>query len=111
MRWARQNPGVPEMAGWVDRPGLAEVIAVAAEELGVDPSLWIPGRRVAATERALVVWVCVRVYGYRGKELADALGYRSSSSMQVALERGEGTPKLGRAAKRLGRGVRERWEG
>ena len=110
MRWTQRHPGVPQMEDWVDRPELADVISAAAEALEVDPASWTPGRRSASTERALVVSLCVRRYGYRGKELADALGYRSSSSVQTALARVDGSPKLARASKSLARAVRKRLE-
>lgn len=55
---------------------------------------------------SLVTYLAFKTYGYRGKELADALGYRSTTSIAVAAKRVEASPALVRAWRRLAREVR-----
>ena len=98
----------PEMLasrGWLDRPGLDDLIAVSAGVLDVDCSDWVPGRRSTTADRALVTYLAFKTYGYRGKELSDAMGYRSSTSIHLAAKRVEQSPALLRAWRRLRREV------
>ena len=55
-----------------------------------------------------MAFVAMTTYGYRGKELSDALGYRSQSSVPAAIRRVESSTSLRRAAGRLRRAVSER---
>ena len=52
--------------------------------------------------------MAMKAYGYRGKELSDALGYRSQPSVPAAIRRVESSTSLRRAAVRLRRAVAER---
>ena len=86
-------------------PGLDDLIAVSAGVLDVDCSDWVPGRRSTTADRALVTYLAFKTYGYRGKELSDAMGYRSSTSIQLAAKRVEQSPALLRVWRRLRREV------
>ena len=104
----KDQPGQPAATPWIDRPGLDEVISAAADKLDADASSWVAGRRLVTADRALVAFVAMKAYGYRGKELSDALGYRSQSSVPAAIRRVESSTSLRRAAGRLRRAVAER---
>ena len=52
-----------------------------------------------------MVHLAFKSYGHRGKELSDAIGYRSSTSVQLAAKRVEQSPALLRAWRRLRREV------
>ena len=45
------------------------------ERVDADASAWFAGRRIISADRELVAFVAMTTYGYRGKELSDALGY------------------------------------
>ena len=68
------------------------------ERVDADASAWFAGRRIISADRALVAFVAMTTYGYRGKELSDALGYRSQSSVPAAIRRVESSTSLRRAA-------------
>ena len=104
--WVEKHPGVAETEGWIDRPELAVVVATAAEVLGVDVAVWSEGRRSDSAGRALVATLCEEAYGYRGRVVAEALGYRSTSSVAACLKRIRGSISLMSACRRLVRSVR-----
>ena len=50
---------------------------------------------------ALVAMLCEEAYGYRGRVVAEALGYRSTSSVAACLKRIRGSTSLMSAYRRL----------
>ena len=87
----------------IDRPGIRCRLAIP--DSGARPQRF-PGRRSATAERALVTYLACETYGYRGKELSDAMGYRDSSSVARSATRAEGSPALLRAWRKLAREVK-----
>ena len=63
-------------------------------------------KRLSWLERALVTYLGFKTYGYRGKELSDAMGYRDSSSVARSATRVEGSPALLRVWRKLAREVK-----
>lgn len=71
------------------RPGLEAVIAVVATHYSVDPSTWTPGRRHDVVPRSVAAFLGRHVAGAAARDVAAALGYRSTSSVSVACRRVE----------------------
>ena len=66
----------------------------------ISPCCLDAGPQGASTERSSMVIVYLRGYGDRGKELANALGYRSSSSIPTALAQIDDSLTLARAVRK-----------
>jgi len=58
-------------------------------QLGVDPTLWSPGRRIDDASRAVAAYLARRRFGYPAGEVTQALGYRSANRITRAMARGE----------------------
>jgi len=87
------HPEVPGLTRLRGRPSLSCVIAEVARRSGSDPSRWAPRRRCDEPARALAAYLARRVAGIPSPQIAEALGYRSISSVSVACRRIEGAPR------------------
>jgi len=74
---------------------------MVAKELGVERLAWVPGRRSQDASRTLAAYLARHGYGYGGKLIADALGYRDGGSVAHAVRRVVSNRKLSAEAKRL----------
>ncbi|MBI4580821.1 MAG: transposase [Planctomycetes bacterium] len=88
------------------RPGLSRVVQAVAEAFGADRSTWSAGRRSDDVARAAAAWLARRRFGYRAREVADALGYTSHGGVVAAIQRVEAAwPRLERTLKAVERGI------
>ena len=85
----------------LDRPELATVVQRCAEALNAEPTDWAPGRRSRTPDRALTAFICRRRLGYRGSEVAAALGYQNGAGVNKAIQRVNDSKSLASAFKRL----------
>jgi len=105
---ASVNEPDPEVTGsrqLLARRPVEVVVSEVAEALGVDEKAWSNGRRSNRGARAVAAYALHRLGGYRRGEVAEALGYASSSSVAKAERRVEEEPKLMKRAKRVYRRI------
>jgi len=79
------DPAVVEIRRLRTRPALEEIIRIGARQRGVVSSPWQQGSRDDDGTRAVIAFVSRRWFGYPGKEIAEALGYRSVSSISRSI--------------------------
>jgi len=96
---------VPEAQAFLDRPDLETVILAAAGVLKATREDWSAGRRDNGATRSLVAWLCRDRMGFRGSDVARALGYRDGGSVTRSAARVSGSAELLRAGRRLERRV------
>ena len=95
---------IPQLEQIRSRPSLDEIVRVVGKHFGQDPALWLPGRRSDDASRAVAAYLARRSFGYPAGEVAEALGYRSVSSITRAVARVEsGSQRLRRTVARLER--------
>ena len=95
-----KNREIPALKARRDRPELDDIIEAVAEATGEDRSRWTAGRRSDGTARAMAAYLARRCFGYGAKQVAEALGYTSHTSVLRASERLESTsPKVARTVK------------
>ena len=98
----RADRALPALEALRPRPSLAQIRDMVAESFGADVSIWAPGRRHDGEGRAVVAFLARRRYGYRVREVADALGYTSHGGVVTAVRRIESaSPALRRRVERL----------
>lgn len=89
---------VPQLEQIRRRPPLEAIIGVVGEHFlglgfGQDTTRWSPGRRSDDASRAVAAYLARRRFGYPATEVAQALGYRSVSSVTRAVARVESSNK------------------
>ena len=95
---------VPQLEHLRHRPSVDAIMRVVGEHFGVDTSGWTPGRRTDDASRAVAAYLARRRFGHAAGKVAEALGYRSPSSVTRALARVEsGNDHLRRTAAKLER--------
>ena len=83
---------------------MAQIKEAVAEEFGVCPKQWAPGRRSDDASRAVAAYLARRHFGYRATEVARAFGYASASGVGQAAKRVEsGSTQLQKSVKRVKR--------
>ena len=68
---------------------IAAVAAAVTQRMGGTPANWEPGRRCDDISRAVAAYVARQVTSHTSSQIAETLGYRSSSSIPVACRRVE----------------------
>lgn len=97
-----RDQSLPALEALRPRPSLATIVKAVAEEFGVDSGRWAVGRRHDDVSRAMAAFLARRTYGYRVRDVAEALGYTSSGGVASGVRRIEsGGASLQRTAKRL----------
>jgi REP element-mobilizing transposase RayT len=79
------SPSEPRPAGRL--PDLSRVLSVVAGYYKVDLTTWAPGRRSNSLARSVAAYVARELSGATFECLAEALGYRSASSVIAACRR------------------------
>lgn len=93
---------VPQQEQIRSRPSLEEIVRVVGEHFGQDTARWSPGRRSDDASRAVAAYLARRRFGYPAGTVAEALGYRSASSIPRAVTRVEsGSQRLKRTVTKL----------
>jgi putative transposase len=100
------DPEIPLLARFRPRTELSEVIAVVTEHYGSDPSTWAPGHRCDDPARNVAAYLGREVAGRSNREIADALGYRNTSSVSAACRRIRSASARSRLARDLRQLVR-----
>jgi putative transposase len=80
---------VPQLEHLRQRPSVEVVVRVVAAHFGVDASRWLPGQRIDDASRAVAAYLARRRFGHSAGKVAEALGYRSGSSVTRAVARVE----------------------
>ena len=100
------DKSIPQLKQIRAQPSLEEIILVVGEHFGQDTRMWSPGRRSDDASRAVAAYLARRCFGYPAREVAEALGYRSASSIPRAVTRIEsGNQRLQRTVKKLKRSL------
>ncbi len=100
------DPSIPQLMQIRPRPSLEKIILVVGEHFGQDTQMWSPGRRNDDVSRAVAAYLARRCFRYPAREVAEALGYRSASSIPRAVSRVEsGNQRLQRTVKMLKRNL------
>jgi len=95
---------IPQLQHIRSRPSLEEIVRVVGEHFGQDTTLWSPGCRSDNASRAVAAYLARRRFGHPAGEVAEALGYRSASSITRAVARIEsGNQRLKRTVTKLER--------
>ena len=92
-RLVKQQADDEELPGLrrLKRPAdMTAVVAAVTAHLGGDPANWRPGRRCDDISRAVAAYVARQATSRTLARIAEALGYRNSSSISVACRRVEG---------------------
>jgi REP element-mobilizing transposase RayT len=98
---------VPQLEHLRGRPTVAAILKAVGEHFGVDTSRWAPGQRTDDASRAVAAYLARRRFGHPAGQVAEALGYRSPSSVTRAVARVEsGDDDLRRTATRLEKSLR-----
>ncbi len=101
------DPSIPQLKQIRARPSLEKIVLVVGEDFGQDTQTWSPGRRSDDASRAVAAYLARRCFGYPAREVAEALGYRSASSIPRAVSRVEsGNQRLQRTVEKLKRSLR-----
>jgi len=103
-----KDPGIRELNQLRVRPSLADVISAVSKRTRAASEQWRKGRRCDNGGRALAAFISRNWYGYRCTEVADALGYKSISSVSrsvrhVEMELNKYEKTLGLLKRDLGR--------
>ena len=97
---------VPQLEHLRGRPTVAAIMEAVGEHFGVDTSRWAPGHRTDDASRAVAAYLARRGFGHPAGKVAEALGYRSPSSVTRAVSRVESSnEELRRTAKQLERAL------
>jgi len=100
------DKSIPQLKQIRARPSLKKIVAVVGEHFGQETQSWSPGRRSDDAGRAVAAYLARRRFGYPAREVAEALGYRSASSIPRAVTRIEsGNQRLRRTVKKLERSL------
>jgi len=75
----RKPPGTP--------PDLSRILSVVADHYGIRPSIWAPGRRSNSPARSVAAYLARELSGATCMCVAEALGYRETSSVTAACKR------------------------
>ena len=102
------DAGLPQLRSLQPRPELQRIIEEVAAHFARDPADWRVGKRVDDVSRALAAYLARRRFGYPGRQVAVALGYRSGSAVSNAIARIEST---GPAIKRTAEAIEEKLMG
>ncbi len=92
----RTDRSVEDLEALRPRPSLRRIVQAVAESFGADISMWAPGRRVDGEARAVAAFLARRRFGYRAREVADALGYTSHGGVVGAIRRIESSAPAAR---------------
>jgi len=100
----RRDRSLPMVEALRPRPSLSRIIEAVIDEFEADRTTWSPGRRNEDASRAAAAWLARRRFGYKVREIADALGYRSHGGVVVAVGRMEAASQaMRRTLRRLER--------
>jgi putative transposase len=98
---------VPQQEQLRRRPSLEAIKRTVGEHFGHDRTLWAAGRRSDDASRAVAAYLARCCFGYPAGEVAQALGYRSPSSIPRAIARIESaSPRLRQTVTKLERRLR-----
>ncbi|NQT85888.1 transposase [bacterium] len=75
----RKPPGTP--------PDLSRILSVVADHYGIRPSIWAPGRRSNSPARSVAAYLARELSGATCMCVAEASGYRETSSVTAACKR------------------------
>ncbi len=81
------DSSVPALERLRPRPSLEVIASAVADVFEVDRSRWTDGRRNDDASRAAAAFLARRRFGYRGREVATALGYGSHGGVTAAVRR------------------------
>ncbi len=96
------DQSIPQLKHICSRPSLKEIIRVVGEQFEQDTRLWKPGRRSDDASRSVAAYLARQRFGHPAGKVAEALGYRSTSSITRAIARVEsGDQRLQRTVARL----------
>jgi hypothetical protein len=99
-----RDRSLPMVEALRPRPTLSSIMEAVAREFKVDPTTWAPGRRNDDASRAVAAWLARRRFGYKTRDIAEALGYRSHGGVVTAIGRIDAaTEPLGRTLRTLER--------
>jgi putative transposase len=85
----RPDRAVPMLRSLRPRPTLERIADAVAGEFATDRAAWATGRRIDDVSRAAAAWLARRRFGYRVREIAEALGYASHGGVATSLRRVE----------------------
>ncbi len=74
---------VPQLEHLRGRPTVEAIMAAVGEHFGVDTSRWTPGHRTDDASRAVAAYLARRRFGHPAGKVAEALGYRSPSTLPL----------------------------
>jgi REP element-mobilizing transposase RayT len=98
----RPDRALPALEALRPRPSLGRIVEVVAESFEADSSGWAAGRRHDDDARAVAAFLARRRFGYRARQVAEALGYASHGGVVAAVRRVElAAPALRRRVNRL----------
>jgi len=98
----QDDSSLPAVKALRPRPTLARILEAVAEEFDADVKQWTPGRRADDISRAAAAYLARRRYGYRVREIAEALGYGSSGGVVMAVKRIEqASPRVQATVRKL----------
>jgi len=83
------DSALPQLEPLRPRPSLQQIVETVAGHFGQDMTIWRSGRRVDDAGRAVAAYLARRHFGYRAKEVAAVLGYRSHGGVHNAVARVE----------------------
>jgi len=93
---------VPQLESLRRRPSLEDIVFLVGKHFKADAARWSAGCRGDDASRAVAAYLARREFGYSCVEVAKALGYRTPSSVTLAVGRVEaGTENLRKTAKKL----------
>lgn len=81
------DSSLPALARLRSRPSLEAIASAVAVAFGADRARWSDGRRNDDASRAVAAFLARRRFGYRGREVAVALGYASHGGVIAAVRR------------------------
>jgi hypothetical protein len=97
-----RDRSLPMLEALRPRPTLSSIMEAVAREFKVDRTTWSPGRRNDDASRAVAAWLARRRFGYKTRDIAEALGYRGHGGVVTAIRRIEAARKpLGRTLRKL----------
>jgi len=88
------DKGLPQLEALRPRPPLETILSVVAAHFGRESDSWMEGTRSDDAGRAVAAYLARRRFGYRARDVAAALGYRSHGSVRNALTRVEAAAGL-----------------
>jgi putative transposase len=98
----RPDRALPALEALRPRPSLERIVEMVAASFGAETDVWAPGRRCDDEARAVAAFLARRRYGYRARQVAEALGYTSHGGVLAAVRRIEAAaPAVRRRVSRL----------